>query len=138
MVLTAEERKKLEKLKKRRRHVKSLAAKQGMQHNEVSDVISTFVSFYFISGAMTMPDSRGRQAKLAFHVTRHCHVPLLEVFLFICPSTLNHLRSIVFALTRHLKCVRVCWSVLQCVCTTNTLQRDFHGSAHRLSIMPDN
>ena len=70
VVLTAEERKKLEKLKKRRQHVKSPAVKQGMQHNrgnEVSDVISTFVSFYFISGAMTMPDSRGRQAKLAFY-----------------------------------------------------------------------
>jgi len=37
MVLTADERKVLKRLKERRRHVKSPAAKQEMQHNRGND-----------------------------------------------------------------------------------------------------
>ena len=37
VVLTVDERKELKKLKERRRHVKSPAAKQGMQHNRGND-----------------------------------------------------------------------------------------------------
>ena len=85
-----------------------------------------FCVIYFISGAMTMPDSRGRQAKSAFDMTGHCHVlnlarPFRSLSIHLSlhsknslAFSFNHLISAsLFPEVKELQCVAVCCSVLQ-------------------------